>query len=187
MKEALKRDPGESRVNTWMGNLLHEKGHVCKSGRLFSHSCCTDNARLHQAANCEALFGLGLALKNLGRFEDASDTLYRATWDYAWHSAAYYQLACISVILHDLDKAYELVEQSLGNNMFNYQALALNASILRNLGQPDKALEILDAALRRDPLDWRMGYERFLCLIAFAADCGCGKGGKYAGEENEGS
>ena len=49
-------------------------------------------------SNCEALYLQGLTLKALGLYDEAIDTLYSATWDYAWHSAAYLELARISLI-----------------------------------------------------------------------------------------
>ena len=47
-------------------------------------------------SNCEALYLQGLTLKALDLYDEAIDTLYRATWDYAYHSAAYFELAQIS-------------------------------------------------------------------------------------------
>ncbi len=164
MEEALKRDPNESRVNAWMGNYCMKRGMFDEASSYYRNAVKRITHNYARPANCEAMFGLGLALKNLGRYKDATDTLYRATWDYAWHSAAYFQLACISVIQHDLVRALEQVEQSLQTNQANDQALALKSSILRNLGKADRALDIMDTARLKDPLNWRVGYERMMCL-----------------------
>jgi len=53
-------------------------------------------------SDCEALYFQGLTLKALGLYDEAIDTLYRATWDHAYHSAAYLELAKISAINGDL-------------------------------------------------------------------------------------
>jgi tetratricopeptide (TPR) repeat protein len=164
MEEALRRDPAESRVNTWMGNFCMKKGMNDEAVNYFRKAIVRISHDYTRPANCEAFFGLGLALKNTGEYSGAIDTLYRATWDYAWHSAAYYQLACISVLQNNLALALEQVEQSLNTNNINDQAIALKASILRNLGEPDKALELLNPAWQKDPLDFRLGYERLVCL-----------------------
>jgi hypothetical protein len=136
MEEALRRDPDESRVNTWMGNLYIKKGMNDEAANYFRKAIGRISYDYTRPANCEAFFGLDLALKNIGEYSGAIDTLYRATWDYAWHLAAYYQLACISLLQNNLALALEQVEQSLKTNSINDQAIALKASILRNLGQP---------------------------------------------------
>jgi tetratricopeptide (TPR) repeat protein len=38
--------------------------------------------------DCEALYRLGLVLKQQKKWDDAVDTLYRATWDQAYYAAA---------------------------------------------------------------------------------------------------
>jgi len=166
MEEALRRDPGESRVNTWMGNYCMKRGMNEEAIKYFRKAIGRISRNYTRPADCEAFFGLGLALKNLGRYDEAVDTLYRATWDYAWHTAGYFQLAAISVIQSDLARALEQVNHSLQTDMANDQAIALKASILRNLGKSDQALEVLEQAWQRDPLDFRLGYEHFLCLQA---------------------
>jgi tetratricopeptide (TPR) repeat protein len=167
MDEALRRDPAESRVNTWMGNYSMKKGMNDDAANYFRKAIGRIAHDYTRPANCEAFFGLGLALKNLAKYPEAIDTLYRASWDYAWHSAAYYQLACISVLQNKPDLALEQVDKSLSTNSINDQAIGLKASILRNLGKPDKALELLEIAFQKDPLDFRLGYERLLCLRSF--------------------
>jgi tetratricopeptide (TPR) repeat protein len=164
MDEALRRDPSESRVNTWMGNYCMKRGMYADAAKYFRQAISRISHDYTRPANCEALFGLGLALKNLGKVSDAIDTLYRASWDYAWCSAAYYQLACLSVSQNKLDLALEQIDKSLANNSLNDQAIGLKASILRNLGRTDEALNILEPAFLKDPLDFRLGYERLLCL-----------------------
>jgi tetratricopeptide (TPR) repeat protein len=54
------------------------------------------SAEYTRPVNTEAYYHLGLALKGQGRLEEAYDAFYRATWDYGFHSAAYYQLATLS-------------------------------------------------------------------------------------------
>jgi tetratricopeptide (TPR) repeat protein len=166
MEEALRRDPADSRVNTWMGNYCMKRGMNEKAILYFRKAIGRISHDYTRPANCEAFFGLGLALKNLGRFNAAIDTLYRATWDYAWHTSAYFQLAGISILQNKPDLALDQINQSLQTNANSDQSIALKASILRNLGRTEEACALLDPVLKNDPLDFRLGYEHLLCLRA---------------------
>jgi tetratricopeptide (TPR) repeat protein len=118
-------------------------------------------------SNCEALYLQGLALKGLELYDEAIDTLYRATWDYAWHSAAYLDLARISCIKGDFQKALYQVTQSLTTNSTNNSAINLKAAILRKLNYFDGARATLSAVLENDPLDFRAANELYLIEKAF--------------------
>ena len=76
-----------------------------------------------------------MTLKALGLYDEAVDTLYRATWDYAWHSAAYLELARISSLNSDVNKAIDQVTESLLTNSGNNSALCLKASLLSASGK----------------------------------------------------
>ena len=67
MEEALRRDPDESRVNTWMGNYCMKRGMNEMAAGYFRKAISRISRDYTRPANCEAFFGLGLALKNLGQ------------------------------------------------------------------------------------------------------------------------
>src|SRR5665647_3827902 len=96
-------------------------------------------------------------------------TRYRATWDYAWHSAAYLELARISCLKGDFQKALGQVNESLSTNAVNNSAINLKASIQRKLGDYDGATTTLAGITEKDPLDFRAGNEIYLlskaCLL----------------------
>ena len=69
------------------------------------------------------LYLQGLTLKALELYDEAIDTLYRATWDHAWHSAAYLELARISCLKGDFSKALDQVNESLKTNAGNNSAI----------------------------------------------------------------
>ncbi len=160
--EALKRDPNDIRTNTAVGTVHLKNREYEKARGYFAtaiHRLTKDYTR---PANCEALYLQGLTLKALGLIDEATDTLYRATWDYAWHSAAYIELARISVVKGDFEKALEQVNESLSTNTVNNSAIALKAGILRKLGRVEEAKQILEPLILSDPLDFRTRYERYL-------------------------
>ena len=160
--EALKRDAGDIRTNVAVGNMKLKNGEYGLAQKYFRTAIKRLTKDYTRPSNCEALYLEGLTLKTLGKYEDAIDTLYRATWDYAWHSAAYFQLAQISCLKGDFAKALDQINQSLSTNSLNNTAINLKASILRKLGKPDEAQFLLTPVLAADPLDFMAGNELYL-------------------------
>jgi len=120
------------------------------------------SAEYTRPANTEAYYHLGLVLKAQGKFEEAYDVFYRATWDYAFHSAAYYQLAELSCRKRDFASALEQINHSLSTNALNTKALNVKAAILRKLGRFKQAKQITSDVIAVDPLDFLARNE--LCL-----------------------
>ena len=98
-------------------------------------------------------------------YEEAIDTLYRATWDYAYHSSAYLELARISCLAGDFQKALQQVNHSLSTNSKNNCAINLRASLLRQLGDVKTANAIVSEVIESDPLDFRARNEIYLLSL----------------------
>ena len=110
----------------------------------------------------EAIYYLGATLKAEGKSDEAFTYLYKATWSQAWKAAGYYSLAEIATCRGDLDAALDFVNRSIDSNALNIRAQNLKAAVLRHLGRPEEALEVLAAAHRADPLDVRSMAENWL-------------------------
>ncbi len=121
--EALKRDPSDIRTNIAVGNVQLKNGEYQLARSSFSRAIKRLTKDYTRPSNCEALFLQGLTLKALGLYDEATDTLYRATWDYAWHAAAFLELARISCIKGDFSKALQQVNESLATNARNNTAI----------------------------------------------------------------
>ena len=161
-EEALKRDPDDIRSNIAVGNI-HLKNWEYAAARKYFDRAVKRLTRDHtRPSDCEAFYLLGLTLKKLEQYEESVDALYRATWDYAWHSAAYLELARISSLRGDYRKALEQVNQSLSTNSNNNSALNLKASLQRKLGDFIGAKSTIEPLLESDPLDFRAGNELYL-------------------------
>ncbi len=160
--EALKRDPSDIRTNTAVGNIHLKNGEYNIARSYFATAIKRLTKDYTRPSNCEALYLQGITLKALGLYEEAIDTLYRATWDYAWHSAAYLELARISCAKGNYELALEQIEKSLSTNTLNNSALVLKAGILRKLGRTEDGKKILEPLAITDPLDFRTGYELYL-------------------------
>lgn len=160
--EALKRDPSDIRTNLAVGNIHLRNGEYNVARRYFSRAIARLTRDFTRPSACEALYLEGLTLKSLELYDEAIDTLYRATWDYAWHSAAYLELSRISCIRGDFAKALAQVNESLSTNDVNNSAINLKASVQRYLGDTEGAKKTLERIIEKDPLDFRAANEYYL-------------------------
>lgn len=163
--EAMKRDPSDIRTNVAVGNIHLIKGEYEVARSYFGRAIKRLTRDYTRPSSCEALYLQGVTLKALNLYDEAIDTLYRATWDYAWHSAAYLELARISCIKGDFDKALEQLNESLATNARNNSAITLKASILRRLGDQEGAMTTLSGIVKSDPLDFRAANEMYLTTL----------------------
>ena len=160
--EALKRDPHDIRTNTAAGNIALKNGDYPTARQHFSKAIQRLTKDFTRPSDCEALYLQGLTLKAMGLLDESTDTLFRATWDYAFHSAAYLELARIASIRGDFSSALDRVDESLSTNSRNNSAIALRASLLRKLGRTREANEMISRAASEDPLDFRIANELYL-------------------------
>lgn len=160
--EVLIRDPNDVRTNVAVGNIHLKNGEYNIARKYFGTAIKRLTKDYTRPSNCEALYLQGLTLKALELYDEAIDTLYRATWDYAWHSAAYLELARISCMKGDLPKALYQVNESLSTNARNNSAISLKASIQRKLVDFEGATATLTGITENDPLDFRIGNEVYL-------------------------
>lgn len=160
--EGLKREPEDARLNNAMGLLHLRKGQFSEAERHFDMAIRRSTFRNPNPADGEPFYNLGLACLYQGRRDDAFNAFHKSVWNYAWKSAGYYALACISIERGNLLLALDQVEQSLQTNVNHLKAQALKASLLRRIGRIKEARAVIDEALALDPLDFRTAAERFL-------------------------
>ena len=161
-KAALEKDPGDVRTNTAVGNLYLKNGDYATARQYLSKAIERLTGDYTIPATQEALYLQGLTLRSLGLLAQAEDTLYRASWDYAFHSAANYQLAELSCAKNDFARALQQINESLWSNGRNNNAVSLKASIQRKMGDFQGALATLGAVAGADPLDFRIKNEYYL-------------------------
>jgi len=161
-EEALKRDPSDIRTNTALGNIHLRNGEYDIARSYFSKAIKRLTKDYTRPSNCEPLYLEGLTLKSLGLYEEAIDTLYRATWDYAFHSAAYIELSRISCLRGDFVRALSQINESLSTDAVNNAAISLKTSILRRQDNITDALAIITDLVKKDPLDFRAANENYL-------------------------
>ena len=162
--EALKRDPSDIRTNVAVGNIQLKNGDYNLARSYFSKAISRLTKDYTRPSTCEALYLQGLTLKALELYDEAIDTLYRASWDYAYHSAAYIELARISCLKSDFERALDQINESLSTNNVNNSAITLKASIQRRQGDLDGARATIAGILKSDPLDFRTANENYLLV-----------------------
>lgn len=165
-EEALKRDPDNSNVCTILGKDAWLNGEFDKAETYFRKSIKRLVYPYTRPENCEAFYGLGQVLKYKEKYDDAEDTLYRATWDYSFSSAAYQSLAEIKCSSKDFEKSLEHINRSLNTNNQNLKAYLLKSAIERHLGNYNESLELAKHVINEDPLNLWAAYESFLALNA---------------------
>lgn len=152
-EEVLRRDPGDTRANTQMGVWWRQRGDYEKAKQYLRRAIARQTKDYTRPKDCEALYNLGLILKDEGRIEAAMDTLYRAVWNYNYNSAANYQLAQLYMALGDRDMALERLNEAITYNGSNFSALNLKASILRERGDKAGASACVKRVLAVNPLN----------------------------------
>jgi len=163
--EALRRDPGDVRVNTALGINYLKRARFEEAENLFRKALERLTAKYTSPKNGEPFYYLGVALKAQGKDKEAFDNFYKATWSDAWKAAGYYSLAELVCARGDMAAALDFVGRSLEANALNIRALNLRAAVLRHMNQRDDALKVLALAHQiADPLDVRIMAEQWLLM-----------------------
>lgn len=162
--EALRRDPGDSRCNNAMGRWFLRRGEFLEAERHFHAAIERLTKRNANPYDGEPYYNLGLCLRYRldegpgagdaqDLFEEAYAAFYKATWNNAWRAASHHALAELDSARHEWTKALEHVDRALRLNADNLRALNLKALVLRRLGRPAEARQVIQAILLIDPLD----------------------------------
>jgi tetratricopeptide (TPR) repeat protein len=169
-EEALHRDPGDSRCNNAMGMLLYRRGKFADAEPYFRRAIERLTSRNPNPYDGEPFYNLGLSLKMQGRFEEAFDTFYKATWSGALQDAAFFELARLASRAGRLEEALELAERALAGNGRFHKSRHLKAVLLRHLGRHDAAVATVDESLSIDKMEYGALWEQSLLTddLAFA-------------------
>ncbi len=164
--EALKRDPGDARVNTALGRREILAGRFQAAEARLRRAAGRLSANETRPKDSEPLFYLGVALRYLARDGEADDAFGRSAWDSGWSAASWFEMAGIAAARGEWARALNLVGRSLAVDGSNAKAAGFKAALLRRLGRPDDAEALILAALSNDPLDFWAANERFLLSAA---------------------
>ena len=139
-REALRRDPCDSRCNNAMGLLHLRRGQFQLAEAHFRSALGRLTRRNPNPYDGEASYNLGLALKFQGRWDEAWDAFYKAVWNAAWAGAGYFELSRLACRRRQFELALQLAQESLASNPRHHQARHLKIALLRKLDAGDRAL-----------------------------------------------
>jgi tetratricopeptide (TPR) repeat protein len=162
-QEALRRDPGDTRVNTALGITAFSKARYSEAEKYLRKALERTTDRYTDPRNGEPIYYLGATLKAEGKHGEAYAWFYKATWSQAWKADGYYALAQIATSRGDMAAALDFVNRSIDSNALNIRAQNLKSAVLRHLGRNKEALQVLVSASHAlDPLDVRAMAETYL-------------------------
>ena len=151
--EGLKRDPMESRFNTAVSRLALASGEYMKCVEYADRAISRLTIRNMHPLDTEALYNKGLALKALFDYDGAYNALWRAAWGYTHRAAAYFALAQIDAARGSYKEAIEKLDVSLSLGSQNERAKNLKVSLLRLVGETERARALCEENAKNDPLD----------------------------------
>ena len=172
-REALRRDPGDSRCNNALGLWHLRRGEFAEAEAFFRKAIERLTHRNANPYDGEAYYNLGLCLRHLGRDAEAYSAFYKSTWNQAWTSAAHHALAEIDCCGKNWSAALEHLNRSLRFGTDNLRARNLKTLALRQLGQTAEAETLLLSTLQLDPLDWwarHLNHESVSCDLQTRLD-----------------
>ena len=151
--EGLKRDKGDIRCNTSMARYCFKNGMFDECISYCDTAIERLTSRNQHPVDVEAFYLKGLALKYIGKYDEAYDTLYRAVWDYSYRSAALFELSEIDCIKERYTDALRNLDESISLNNGHTRAMNLKSAIYRALGETEKSKEIANRVLELDKLN----------------------------------
>jgi exo-beta-1,3-glucanase (GH17 family)/Flp pilus assembly protein TadD len=162
--EALKRDPDDYRTNTQLGIRAIKNKDWEEAEYRLRKAVNRITANYTRSRDGEAQYYLGFILKAQGRLAEAYDYLYDASWNSAWRTAAYHQLAEIDCQRGDFELALQHITMAISTNIDNVSALSLRAAILRRQNKLAEAVDEAKSVIEKDPLNHQARNELFLGL-----------------------
>jgi tetratricopeptide (TPR) repeat protein len=152
-EEALKRDPGNYKVNTQLGIMDIQNFKWDEAASHLRKAIDRATAHYMRPRDGETVYYLGVVSKAKGQIDSAYDCFYNAIWSYAWAAAGYLQLAQIDCMRGNFDTALDHVNRSLSTNTNNVDAINLKTVILRKLNKVSEAKEVALNSLKSDCLN----------------------------------
>ncbi len=186
-REALRRDPGDTRSNTAMADWHLRRGELRDAEDHARRAIARSAIRNPNPADGEPHYILGLVLRAraggaaaeptaaggdpaaAALREAARDAFAKAAWTAAWAGPAHHALAELASVRGDIAAALDHLDRSLALGAENLRARDLRAALLRRTGRPAEAVALAAATLDLDPLDAWASLERSLASGGRAA------------------
>ena len=152
-REALRRDPGDSRCLNAMGLWHLKRGEFTVACDHFQRAVNRLTSRNANPYDGECFYNLGVAWRFCGDDALAYDAFYKATWNQAWQAAGFLELARIDCRRGHWESALQHLDKALPVNVENLNALTLKAIVLQKLQHHAEVQSLLAAISHIDKLD----------------------------------
>jgi tetratricopeptide (TPR) repeat protein len=152
-REALRRDPEDSRANHALGRWHLRRGELAAAEKHLRIAIARLTQQNPNPADGEPFYNLGRALAYQQRFDEAYASFYKSTWNAAWRGPGYHRLAEIDCRRGDWVTALNHLDDSLHTGIENLNARNLKTLVLLRLGRTAEAESLLRATRALDPLD----------------------------------
>ncbi len=153
-REALRRDPLDSRCNNALGRWHLRRGEFEKAEQHFRAAISRLTSRNPNPYDGEPFYNLGLTLRYLGREKEAYDSFYKSIWNAAWRAPAFFALAEIDCRAQRWEIARDHLDRALAAELDHLNARDLMVMVLRKLDRAEEADALARQTLRIDPLDF---------------------------------
>lgn len=165
-REALRRDPGDSRCNNALGMWHLRRGEWSIAENFFRTAIARLTRRNPNPYDGEPYYNLGMCLRwridaqpdaagaQSPAFEEACAAFFKATWNHGLGAAAHLALAELDCRRQRWTFALEHLDLSLRRDSDNLWARDLKVVVLRRLGRNNEARTLLRQTRALDPLDW---------------------------------
>jgi tetratricopeptide (TPR) repeat protein len=166
-REALARDPGDSRCHLALGRWHMRRGELELAENHLRAAVARLTFRNPNPYDGEAHYQLGTCLRHRlfaaladpkirhapAAFDAARAAVEKAAWNRAWQSPAFLALAEIDCLAADWHAAPRHLERALRADADNLRARNLLVVVLRRLGETSRADALLRETRALDPLD----------------------------------
>jgi len=160
-EEGLSRSPNDIRCNNAMGLLLLRRAQFEKAEPYFRKAIGTLTRRNPNPYDGEPYYNLGHSLQLQGRYDEAYEVFYKATWNDAWQHSGFLALARLASWKGRPDDALAFIDKSLVHQYHSHTARHIKAILLRQLGRLTGSLAIIADSLKIDPFNFGCLFERY--------------------------
>jgi len=161
-KEALKRDPKDSRCNNALGLWHLRRGQFARAESLFEKSIQTITERNPNPVNGEPYYNVGISLVLQEKYKQAYNAFYKSVWNADFMNSGYFQIARLESMQEKWNEALETIERSLIRNWHDHKARHLKAAILRHSDRKDEANSWCNDSLMIDQFNFGLYFEQYL-------------------------
>jgi len=150
-QEMLRRDPGESHAHRALGILNYQRGDYEKAKKHLNKVLDIDH--LNEEAYKAHIY-LGLVALETGDLDDAREALMIASRYSSTKVTALFYLGRIEFLAGDYEKAVHYLEEAIKSGGYHPAIWSTMAIAYRKMGSKNLALQAIQNALDRDPLEF---------------------------------